>query len=238
MFTDTHRVLEWDRRNTGAADVWFGGSAEHVQWADDLVEILHRLDLAPAHLAGGSAGARVAYLVAIRNPEVVRSLVLWSISGGAYASQNLGYQYHAVYINEALRGGMSAVAETAFFAERIRENPANRDRLLAMDPDEFVAVMRSWNASFYPRVDSPVIGATVDELRSIGCPTLIFDGNDDFHPTEAARAMHGLVSQSELAELPWTGGEWMRRYLNNESIWDLYPAMVPRIKEFLASVET
>jgi len=44
------------------------------------------------------AGCRVSVLAAIRHPQVVRGLALWSVSGGAYGSQVLGYQYHVPYI--------------------------------------------------------------------------------------------------------------------------------------------
>src|SRR5262245_710221 len=167
---ERHRVLQWDRRNAGASDVWIGDGYEQEVWADDLAELLRRTDMAPAYVTGGSAGARVSLLVAIRHPEVVKGLVLWSVSGGPYASQNLGYQYHTPFINEALRAGMEAVAATPFFAERIAANPANRERLLAMDPSRFVATMRRWNESFYWRPETPVIGASETELRAITVP--------------------------------------------------------------------
>ena len=51
---------------------------------------------------------------------------------------------------------MKGVAESEFFAERIAENPANRERLLAMDVQEFIGVMRRWRAFF--TADKPVIG--------------------------------------------------------------------------------
>lgn len=43
---------------------------------DDLANLLRELDLAPAHLVGQSSGALVCLLLARREPELVRSLVL------------------------------------------------------------------------------------------------------------------------------------------------------------------
>ena len=113
-------------------------------------------------------------------------LVVWSVSGGPYASQNLGYEYHVPFINEASRGGMEALALTPFFQERIEANPANRDRLLKTPPEAFVASLHNWNETFFHRADTPVIAATRDQLRTIRCPTLVFEGNDDLHSPEAA----------------------------------------------------
>ena len=63
--------------------------------------------------------------------------------GGGYSSQLLGYQYHTPYIEAAVRGGMTEVAETPHFSELIRANPGNAARLLDMDANIFIAVMKS-----------------------------------------------------------------------------------------------
>lgn len=44
--------------------------------ADDLAALIRKLKLAPAHIVGVSYGAYVALLLAVRHPELVRSLVL------------------------------------------------------------------------------------------------------------------------------------------------------------------
>ena len=47
------RLLEWDRRNTGASDVSIDGDASEQEiWAADLAELLQRLDFAPARSPG------------------------------------------------------------------------------------------------------------------------------------------------------------------------------------------
>ena len=56
LLAERHRVLLWDRRNTGSSSVWFGPEPEQLVWADDLATLLSRLDLAPAYLVGASAG--------------------------------------------------------------------------------------------------------------------------------------------------------------------------------------
>ncbi len=128
------RVKEWDRVNTGTSDVWIGPGTEHDRWSDDLAELLGRLAMAPAWIAGGSVGATVSLRTAIRHPEVTRGVVVWSVPGGFLSSQRFGYGLHVPFIDAAYRGGMAEVATTDFFAERIAANPANGGRLAAMDP--------------------------------------------------------------------------------------------------------
>ena len=134
---------------------------------------------------------------------------------------------------------MEAVALTPFFRERIEANPANRDRLLTTHPDAFVAALRNWNQSFFYRIDTPVIAATRDQLRTIRCPTLVFEGNDDLHSPEAAVALHELVEGSELAPLPWTTAEWLDHLMGRApgSVMALYPRLVSTALDFLARVE-
>ena len=233
------RLLEWDRRNTGQSDLWFGPGSEQGHWADDLAELLDVLGLGPTWLLGGSGGARVSYLTAARHHSHARGLVLWSLSGGPYASQNLGHDYHRPFIDAAIRAGMEGVAETPFFAARLAANADNEARLLGTDPAVFIATMRRWNEDFFAHPGGSLPGVSDDELRSIGCPTLVFEGNDDFHPAEPAEAVSRLVAGAVLAPLPWTGDEFMHRILGRTagSIFDLYPRLVPAILDYVGDVE-
>src|SRR5690606_32245119 len=117
------------------------------------------------------------------------------------------------------------VAETPFFAARLAANPANRARLLALDPEAFVTVMKRWNGFFQYRDDTPVVGAAQADLRAIALPTLVFEGDDDIHPPQAAQAIADLVPGARLAPSPWSRAAWMDRFTGREpgSVFDLYP---------------
>jgi hypothetical protein len=89
--------------------------------------------------------------------------------------------YYGQYIDAAERGGMAAVAGTEFFAQRIHDQPSNRQRLLAMDVRDFCAVMRRWAAAF--AAPNPVGDLTAAQLQTITCPVVAFAGNtpDEVH---------------------------------------------------------
>lgn len=76
-FAGRHRVLVYSRRyhrpNPQQNDDQVYSPMLH---AADLVALLLRLDLAPAHLVGSSYGAYTALVLALEHPELVRSLVL------------------------------------------------------------------------------------------------------------------------------------------------------------------
>lgn len=198
-----YRCLIYDRRNCGESDILIAGDkSEQEIWADELAGLLRELDMAPAYLGGWSAGCRVALLTAIRYPELVRGLLLGWVTGGQDAAQRLANEYYGQFIAAAEQGGMEAVTKTPFFADRIRANPGNEDRLLSMDPAEFIATMRHWERYFSEAGDLPVIGATEAELAALQAPTCIVAGDDAVHPTRAAQELHRILPNSEYHAPP------------------------------------
>ena len=198
-----HRVLLHDRRNTGASDVLVeGDEVEEAIWADDLHELLSRLDALPAFVGGSSSGARTSILLALRHPQAVRGLLLFRVTGGPFAAQRLPDNYYGQFIRAASEGGMAAVCATQQYQERIAANPANRARLMAMDPNRYIEVMTRWRDLFVKGAHLPVMGVSEAELASIKAPTIVIPGNDKTHSTESGRAAARLIPGSTLHELP------------------------------------
>jgi pimeloyl-ACP methyl ester carboxylesterase len=196
-----NRVLIYDRRNCGASGVAFDGDSENAIWAEDLRELLLRLDALPAFVGGSSSGCRLALLLALRHPAAVRGLLLWRVTGGRYAAERLAQNYYAQYLELAKAGGMRAVCGSEHFAEVIAANAANRDRLMTMKADEFIAVMERWRRAFNEGADYPVIGLSPAELRSLTMPACIIPGNDRVHPRLPGQAAHRLMPNAEYHEV-------------------------------------
>ena len=219
-----YRTVIYDRRNCGASDIVISGDeSEQEIWAEDLAQLIKQLDLAPAYISGWSAGCRVSLLTAIRHPELVKGLLLGWVTGGSVAAERLAYQYYGQFIEAAEQGGMTAVADTPYFAERIAETPANRDRLLGMDVQSFLIVMRRWRTFFTEGADLPVIGATEEQLASIKIPTVIVAGDDDVHTLPAAQALHRLIAGSELHDPVITREEW-------DQLWEGPPEQLAQVR--------
>ncbi len=194
-----YRVVLHDRRNCGASDVMIEGEeSEQEIWADDLHELLTRLGALPVYAGGGSAGCRLSLLLTMRHHGSTRGLLLWWVTGGQVAAERLGYNYYGQFIDAAQRGGMTAVCETEFFKERIERNPANKERLMDMDPTRFQRVMSRWQDFFTEGADLPVIGATEAQLKAIAVPTCIVPGNDDVHPRKVGEGLDQILPHSEL----------------------------------------
>jgi len=197
------RVVLHDRRNTGASDVLIEGEeGEEELWADDLVLLLKHLDALPAFVGGTSSGARLSMLVYLRHREAVKALMLMRVTGGAFAAGRLPDMYYGQFIRAAEQGGMAAVCATEQYQERIKANPANRDRLMAMDPKQYIAVMKHWLDIFQQGPRAPVLGMTEEALRSIKVPTIVIPGNDKTHDSSNGIAAAGLIEGSVLHRLP------------------------------------
>lgn len=197
-----YRVLIHDRRNCGASDVSIDGAAsEYEMWADDLHALLQQQGALPVIAGGGSSGCRLSLLLALRYPQAVRALLLWRVTGGRFACERLAENYYGQYIKAAKAGGMAAVAEMEHWAERIRDRPANRDRLMSLDVQKFIQVMEHWRSYFLAGADLPVIGCTEAQLRSIAVPAIVIPGNDKTHGHAVGNAAHALIPNSELADL-------------------------------------
>ncbi len=197
------RVLLHDRRNTGASDVVIeGDEGEEEICADDLVALLGQLDALPAFVGGTSSGARMSMLVSLRHPQAVRGLVLMRITGGDFAAGRLPEMYYGQFIRAAREGGMAAVCGTEQYQERIAANPANRERLMAMDPKQYIRVMSHWLALFETGPRKPVLGMRDDQLAAIAVPTLVVPGNDNTHASGNGLAAAQRIPGSELFQLP------------------------------------
>ena len=203
------RVILHDRRNCGRSDVVIGGelSEQHL-WAEEMAGLLKQIDAAPAYAVGGSAGSRTSLTLTVRHPEAVKGVFIWEVSGGPKSAEATSPNYYGQFIDAAEQGGMAAVVETEFFAQRIKDNPANEEKLLSMDPSEFIAVMSRWRAAY--SVPNPVSDLTEAQLAGISCPVLMFEGNtpDDVHHVSAAESAHRLIPNSELCPSAWTHEEW------------------------------
>lgn len=239
-----YRVLLWDRPNCGKSDVQFYGQSESHMRAETLHALITGLDIGPCIIAGGSGGARDSMLTAMLHPEIVRRLVVWNIVGGVYGSFVLG-SYYVVPSILAVRGaGMKAVAAVGEWKQRVAENPANRARILAQDPDQFLKLMLRWLNAFVPKPGQTIPGVEDEMFDNIKVPTLIIRGgeNDLDHPKRTSLEVSCLIKGSELIDPPWPEDAWERAGEARASgkakgfnLFDTWVQAAPAILKFLDS---
>ena len=236
------RVLLWDRPNCGKSDLQFYGQSESHMRADTLAALIRGLGIGPCVIAGGSGGARDSILTTILHPDLVTKLVTWNIVGGVYGSFVLG-SYYLVPSILAVRGlGIKGLLHVDEWKERIAENPANKDRILAMDGDEFLTVMLRWLNAFVPKAGQAIPGVDDELFGQIKVPTLIIRGgeNDWDHPKRTSLEVNCLIRGSKLIDPPWPEDAWERAGEDRASgkvkrfnMFDTWVQAAPAILDFL-----
>jgi 2-hydroxy-6-oxonona-2,4-dienedioate hydrolase len=237
-----YRVLLWDRPNCGRSDLQFYGQSESHMRADTLHALITGLGIGPCTIAGGSGGARDSILTTILHPEIATKLVVWNIVGGVYGSFVLG-SYYLVPSILAVRGlGIKGLLHVDEWKERIAENPANSDRILAMDADDFLRVMLRWLNAFVPKPGQAIPGVDDELFGDIKVPTLIIRGgeNDWDHPKRTSLEVNCLIKGSTLIDPPWPEDAWERAGEDRASgkvkrfnMFDTWVQAAPAILDFL-----
>jgi 2-hydroxy-6-oxonona-2,4-dienedioate hydrolase len=238
-----YRVLLWDRPNCGASDVQFYGQSESHMRAATLQGLINALGIGPCILAGGSGGARDSMLTTMLYPELATRLVVWNIVGGVYGTFVLG-SYYVVPSILAVRGlGIEGLLTVREWQERIEQNPANKQRILDLDADEFLKVMLRWLNAFVSKPGQTIPGVDDGMFDNIKVPTLIIRGgeNDWDHPKRTSLEVSCLIEGSELIDPPWPEDAWERASekraqgkVKRFNMFDTWVQAAPAVLEFLS----
>ena len=234
------RVLIYDRPNCGYSDVCLEGESESENQADRLAGLIRHLDLGQAVIAGGSGGARVSLLAAARNPDICSHLAIWWISGDPIGLMSLGGYYCGEAATLASKGGMEAVMNASSWAENFEKNPKARETILAMEPEQFIAIMQKWSSAYVFQENSPVPGMKPVDFARLTMPALVFKSHksDLAHTETTSLWVHRLIPHSVLAIPPWRDDEWnyqseSTQAGNGHSLFVSWPKLAPAILDFV-----
>jgi len=239
LATHGKKVLIYDRLNCGASSVSFTGPSESVMQADSLAELLRQLDFGPAVIIGGSGGARISLLTAARNPDVASAVAMWWTSGGVFGNMFLGTHYCGGSLGAAWNGTMEDVANLPEWQEVLERNPNNRERFLAVDRADFMAVMERWMHAYCACGDPLVPGLTDEQAAAMTVPILVFHSgmSDMYHTRETSERMAANLPNARLVEPPWGDREWIDRQasaLAGGTLFERWPLLVPQLVEWAA----
>ena len=101
---------------------------------------------------------------------------------------------------------MEAVAELPTWQEVLERNPANRERMLALDRQEFIATMERWMLAYPPNPDQVVPGLPNATVEAIAVPTLVFrsSATDLIRARAASEQVAALVPVHSSSSRPGT----------------------------------
>ncbi len=190
------RVLTYDRRGHSRSERPVGQGSIHED-AADLAALLEQLGLAPAHVVGNSGGSAVALRLAVRRPELFRTLIVHEPAvflilagdpGAEGALEAIGTRVRAVV--ELLAAG-----DDEGGAERFVETIAFGPGAWAQLPPELKATFVRNAPTFLDETRDPdSIGADLEGLRRFDRPALLSKGTTSapFFPRVIAKLAEAL----------------------------------------------
>lgn len=197
----TRRCIAYDARTHGRSQITKRGLDLDTQ-ADDAIALIERLDAAPCHFVGLSMGGFVGLRVALRRPDLLRSLILLDTSANAepqiWKFRLMGKIARWLSPKLVLGNLFRSLFGSAFLRDpaRAEEREFWRGQMLANDIDAMSVCIRE------------VVGRRplIDDIHRIELPALIAVGEDDrVTPPQQSRRMHERIAGSKLVTLPGTG---------------------------------
>ncbi|MFN8581278.1 MAG: alpha/beta fold hydrolase [Gemmatimonadaceae bacterium] len=200
---DRFRCIAYDHRGQGQS------TSPPMRWYDmetcyrDAVQLIEALGAAPCHFVGLSMGGFVGLRLAIRRPDMLRSLTLLDTSADPEPADNVP-KYRmlnliAKLLSIRLVAGrvMPILFGASFLADPARDADRAMWRARVMDNGRDIA----------PAVLGVIFrDGVADELAQIHVPTLIAVGAEDVATVpDKSRAMHAVIPGSRFAIIPNAG---------------------------------
>ena len=195
---DRHRLTAFDNRGAGRTAMPAARATVEAM-ADDAAGVLRALDITSAHVAGFSGGSIIAQELALRHPQLVRSLVLQS----TWPVMDVYMRRFAEYVRWLVEAAPSERAFLRWFYTFIYTARAHNDGTVDQIIEEVLAFPHKQSPENTQRtLDAFVDHDTSDRLPQIAAPTLVLAGGLD--PTsrpELCRAVAELIPAARFEVL-------------------------------------
>jgi pimeloyl-ACP methyl ester carboxylesterase len=171
-------------------------------FVEAVLRVCGALGIRRAHFAGHSMGTIVCQHLAVREPSMARSLLLFGALAAPPEPAREGLRKRAAL---ARSDGMFPIADSlvqaALSAHTRETQPVTvamlRESLLAQEPEG------------YARCCEALAAAEAARLEDIACPVLLVAGEEDaVAPAQTARAMAAKLARARVETLPRCG-HWM-----------------------------
>jgi pimeloyl-ACP methyl ester carboxylesterase len=172
---DRYRLTAFDNRGAGRTAMP-PGPVSVEQMADDAAQVLRALDIGSAHVAGFSGGSIVSQELALRHPELVRSLVLQS----TWPVMDPYLRTWLLFVRWLVEVAPSERAFLEGFFLDIYTARAHNDGTVDQIIQEVLAFPHKQTTEDLQRyIDAFVDHDTTDRLAEIAAPTLVLAGGRD-----------------------------------------------------------
>lgn len=202
-FRDRYRCITFDFRGQGRSEIASSGYDMDTV-SDDAAALIETLGCAPCHFVGLSMGGFVGMRLAIRRPELLRSLILLQTSAEPEPGENVGrYRLLSVVARWFGLGVVASRVMPILFGRKFLDDPARADeraqwRTLLLANDR-VGITRAVTGV----IERPGVSELLDR---IALPTLVVVGDQDVATVpEKAEHIAAAISGSRLVIIPGAG---------------------------------
>ncbi|WP_299353282.1 alpha/beta fold hydrolase [uncultured Shimia sp.] len=202
-FRDRYRCITFDHRGQGQSEVTADGY-DMDTLTEDAAALIEALDVGPCHFAGLSMGGFVGMRLAIRRPDLLKSLMLLETSADPEPQENHGKYKSLNFVARWI--GLWAVAEKVMpimFGQTFLTDPARTKQRArwkkAMIGNHRIGITRA------------VMGVVnrqpiYDQLDQINKPTLIVVGDEDVATVPAkSERMKAAIPGAHMVMIPRAG---------------------------------
>jgi pimeloyl-ACP methyl ester carboxylesterase len=200
---DRYRCITFDFRGQGRSEVTAAGY-DMDTLSEDAAALLQTLVGAPCHFAGLSMGGFVGMRLAVRYPDLIKSLILMETSADPEPAENIGRYRLLSFIARWI--GIGLVADKVMpimFGQKFLNDPTRA---------QIKQEMKQWlNQNHRIGITRAVQGVITrvgiyDDIQRISVPTLIMVGDQDVATVPAkAERMHAQIAGSQLMIIPGAG---------------------------------
>lgn len=201
--SDGCRCICYDHRGQARSEVTAEGY-DMDSLTDDAATLIEALDASPCHFAGLSMGGFVGMRLAVRRPELLKSLILMETTADPEPEENRGPYRKLAFIGRWL--GFRLVLHklmSIMFGQSFLHNPEKakvrnkwRQHLLGLG-------RKGTSRAAHAVIDRDGV---YDYLEKISAPTLIIVGDEDVATVPAkSERMHAAIRDSELLVIPRAG---------------------------------
>lgn len=198
-----YRCVAYDHRGQGQSSVTESGY-DMDSLAGDAIELIEKLGAGPCHFAGLSMGGMIGMRIALRRPDLLKSLILIDTSAEAEPSENL-FKYKMLNFVARWFGLGVVVGQVMpiLFGRSFMTDPAR-----AEERARWRKSISSGDRLGITRAVQGVIDRkeVMDDLGKLATPTLIIVGEEDTATVPAkSERMHAAITGSKLARIPKAG---------------------------------
>jgi pimeloyl-ACP methyl ester carboxylesterase len=196
---DRYRLTAFDNRGAGRTPQ-SGEQLSTPMMAEDSAALLRALGVPSAHVAGFSVGSAIAQELALRHPDLVRSLVLTS----TYARPDALFRSQLRFWRWLVEAAPSERAFFEAFFTWVYTPRAHADGTVDQIIEEAIAFPHQQPIeAFQAQVDACSSHDTTDRLGNIAVPTLVIAGEfDNILPPRFSRSVAEAIPGARFEVMP------------------------------------